>query len=335
MTTQKNKGSIADQNSEDWHQQSEAKGAIIGVKILLFFNRILGNRITRLLISLVMLFYWLFSKKARNASEDYLSTVSAYQLHNPQIPNNPQTLSTFKHFVAFGNALFDKTLCWSGKITLKDVDIEPSKFKKSLQKKTEGILILGSHLGNIEVCRALAELETTQKIHVLIHTEQTEKFNDLLKSLNPKSHINLISITNITPETMIFLKSSLEQGDYVALLADRLPVSSQVQSQNHITEISFLGRTAYFPKGPFILKLLLNVPTYFMVGLKVKNRYQIHFRSLQYPSVVSRRDRTAIINDLTSQYVHHLTFFCLQEPLQWFNFYQFWHITPLEESQYE
>ena len=239
MTTQKNKGSIADQNSEDWHQQSEAKGAIIGVKILLFFNRILGNRITRLLISLVMLFYWLFSKKARNASEDYLSTVSAYQLHNPQIPNNPQTLSTFKHFVAFGNALFDKTLCWSGKITLKDVDIEPSKFKKSLQKKTEGILILGSHLGNIEVCRALAELETTQKIHVLIHTEQTEKFNDLLKSLNPKSHINLISITNITPETMIFLKSSLEQGDYVALLADRLPVSSQVQSQNHITEISF------------------------------------------------------------------------------------------------
>lgn len=324
------------QNGHSWHTQPEVKSTLLGIKTLLFINKIIGERLVRLFIFIIMFFYWCFGTKAKLASKDYLSTLLAFQKNRPQQKTlSPQKLSTFRHFVAFGNALFDKLLCWSGKITLEDVTIYQSEFRLTEKNHQKGILILGSHLGNIEVCRALAKLETTQKIHVLMHTEQTQKFNAILKSLNPQSQINLVSVSNITPETMIFLKSVLEKGDYVALLADRLPVSTNHHQSTYITKADFLGRPAYFPKGPFILTLLLNVPTYFMVGLKLNNRYHIHLKRLNFPNEIKRYERDATIDDLTAQYISHLTHFCLQAPLQWFNFYYFWQCPESEGSQHE
>lgn len=305
-----------------WHAQKEASGAIWGIKTLLFLQKILGSKGIKCLLFPIMFCFWVFNKTARKASEDYLQTLKNYALtKNLALPK----VSSFKHFLNFGYALFDKLLCWSGQITLKDVDV--IVHKHASLNNNSGTLIIGSHLGNIEVCRALAEIETSTKIHVLMHMAQTAKFNTILKTLNPQSQVNIISVTEIFPDTMIFLKSALDRGDFVAILADRLPINDISPSNKNFLEADFLGRKAKFPKGPFMLAILLKVPTYFMVGLKEGKRYAIYLEPMDIPDFIPRNERHEIIHQLLTQYLNFLTHYCLQSPLQWFNFYNFWQDT--------
>lgn len=305
--------------TNDWQNKAETKGAIWGINILLFLEKVLGQSIIRFCIRFIMLFYWLFNKKARLFSKKYIQIISQYAMENNiRLPK----LSTYTHFVNFGDSLFDKLLCWAGKITLKQTIIHQPHLELS-NDYSQGMLILGSHLGNIEVCRGLAELETTKTIHVLMHTLQTQKFNSVLLSLNPKSQINIISITNVSPETMIFMKSALDSGDHVAILADRLPISKKGAITPQL-ETLFLGQPTIFPKGPFLLALLLNVPTFFMVGIKRGRNYHVHLENIEIPQNIKRSERDTAINSILSQYIQYLTHYCLENPLQWFNFYDFW-----------
>ncbi|MBS7820321.1 hypothetical protein J7552_03385 [Wohlfahrtiimonas chitiniclastica] len=313
--------------SHDWHQQPEMKGALIGIRILLWIERYLGRPFFTVILWPVMSLYWLFGQTARRASKEYLTTLHRYGLaHNIRLPNT----YSLAHFMSFGQALLDKLLCWSGKIQLKDVVL--SDESRDILNRREGMLIMGSHLGNIEVCRALAEMETTQTIHVLMQVEQTAGFNQVLTALNPQSQINLVSISDITPETMIFLKSALDRGDYVAILADRLPAAHHHRSTNYAHVLDFLGRPAAFPTGPFVLAMLLKAPTYFMVGLKMGTQYHIHLHALTVPNV-ARGERTQAMVNMMQEYVDHLTHYCLSAPLQWFNFYPFWQ--PIEGATHE
>lgn len=322
---------------KSWYQHEEMSGAIFGIKTLMFLEKFLGEKFIRFLISIVMFFYWCFAVSARQSSKEYLEVLRSYQ-NDLSFQNTPQVNiphSTYRHFLSFGNAIFDKLLCWSGKITLKNTVIfQPPSTEDALQfNQDQGKLILGCHLGNIEIARALAELETSQKIHILMQTNQSQKFNSILKSLNNRSQINIINISDITPETMIYLKSVLDAGDLVTILADRLPASDTNNAPLKSTEITFLGKTTLFPSGPFILALLLNVPTYFMVGLKNQNQYEIHLEKLHLPHEIKRHERTKNIHDLTRQYANHLTKYCLKAPLQWFNFYDFWSPPTKDRSQ--
>ncbi|OYQ73361.1 hypothetical protein [Wohlfahrtiimonas sp. G9077] len=312
--------------SHDWHEQPEMKGALLGIRILLWIERALGRGFFTVILWPVMMLYWLFGKTARRASIEYLSVLRHYaNAHQMNVPK----CHSLAHFMSFGQALLDKLLCWCGKIELKDVVL--SQESRDILNHREGMLIMGSHLGNIEVCRALAEMQTTQTIHVLMQVEQTAGFNQVLTELNPQSQINLVSIADITPETMIFLKSALDRGDYVAILADRLPAAHHHRG-HHAHNLNFLGKAAAFPTGPFVLAMLLKAPTYFMVGLKKGKHYHIHLHALHVPTV-TRSERTQAMISMMQEYVDHLTHYCLQAPLQWFNFYPFWQ--PIEGATHE
>jgi predicted LPLAT superfamily acyltransferase len=41
-------------------------------------------------------------------------------------------------------------------------------------------MLVGAHLGNLEVCRALAEIGEKVTMNVLVHTKHAEQFNRLL-----------------------------------------------------------------------------------------------------------------------------------------------------------
>ena len=304
-------------NKEDWHQQKEVSSTVMGIKFVLWIYAVLGLKITKGCLYIIVLFYWLLGYKQRKFSQQYINQLKEYaDQNNLVVPK----VSTFRHFLCFSEALLDRLLCWNGQISLSDLDIKHNDLKDDT---AQGILIIGSHLGNMEVCRALSELSKKRKVHLLIQMEQTESFNAILQSLNAESQVNLISISEISPQTMIFLKDALDQGDIVTILADRLP-SSEYQRNGAGLPHEFLGKETLFPKGPFVLSLLLQVRTFFLVATKNKNKFDFYLHELDLPKADDRKNRQKNIQYLLKQYVAYLETYTIKYPMQWYNFYNFW-----------
>jgi predicted LPLAT superfamily acyltransferase len=229
---------------------------------------------------------------------------------------------SYRHFISFANAIVDKLAAWSGAISLQDVEFHGREAIQQHVGQRQGLLILGSHLGNLEVGRVMAYLGKKVKVNVLVHTKHAEKFNTLLRRYAEAGTMNLIQVTEINAATAMLLQDRIEAGELVVIAADRTPVTGQ----NRVAKADFLGKTALFPQGPFILASLLKCPVYTLFCLKQHGKQVIYFEHFSDGLSFPRKQRDALIQGCVQDFADRLQQYCLQEPLQWFNFYDFWQI---------
>jgi predicted LPLAT superfamily acyltransferase len=299
--------------------QLEERGIIWGMQLLLRVYLLCGRRVLQLFLYPVVCYYWLVNRTGRQASRQYLQRVSAY------LPGQKLTGSlydSYLHFVNFSNALIDKLAVWSGSITLQDIDYHGREAIAEHLKQGQGLLILGSHLGNLEVLRAMANLRKDVTVNVLIHTKHALKFNALLNRKASTSRINLMQVTHTNAATAMLLQDKIDAGELVVIAADRTPVTGQ----SRVSRADFLGFPAPFPQGPFILAALLKCPVYTLFCLKHAHQKQqaIYFDKFSDTLILPRQHREAALQQYAQAYADRLQQYCLKEPLQWFNFYDFW-----------
>jgi len=180
--------------------------------------------------------------------------------------------------------------------------------------------LIVSHLGNIELCRAISIHQQKVKVNVMVLTQHAENFNKVLQQLNPQSSLNLIHVNELDPSTAMLLQQKIDQGEIVVIAADRTSSSSQ----GRVTYLPFLGQEAAFPQGPFILASLLDCPVYTLFCIRQHGRYQVHVKHLSDTLKGPRSGRTARLADAMSQYSQRLAHFAQIAPMQWFNFFDFW-----------
>ena len=116
------------------------------------------------------------------------------------------------------------------------------------------------------------------------------------------------------------LKEAIERGDWVAIAGDRTPV----RGDERISIASFLGHDAPFPQGPYILAHLLECPVYLMFCIRQNGVYRLYFEMFAERIKLPRRDKQAAIGEWAARYAKRLESFCLIDPFQWYNFYDFW-----------
>jgi predicted LPLAT superfamily acyltransferase len=278
-----------------------------------------GRKVLQFFLYPVVSYYWLINSKSRQASLEYLHRVSAY------LPENTiQTglYGSYRHFICFANAIIDKLAAWSGAITLQDVEFHGREIIWRHVEQGQGLLILGSHLGNLEVGRVMAYLGKKVSVNVLVHTKHAEKFNTLLNRYAEGGKMNLIQVTEMNAATAMMLQDRIDAGELVVIAADRTPVSGR----NRVAKADFLGKTALFPQGPFILASLLKCPVYTLFCLKQHDKQVIYFDHFSDSLSFSKKQRNAMIERCAQAFADRLQHYCLQEPLQWFNFYDFWQV---------
>ncbi len=290
----------------------EESGIIWGMRFLLRVYLLFGRRFLQLFLYPVVSYYWLMNRSARLASQTYLQKLSKCGLqHN---------YNSYQHFISFANAIIDKLAAWSGALSLTDVVYHGRDNLFNELNKGQGVVLLGSHLGNLEVCRVIATADAPIPINVLVHTKHAEKFNQLLKHYNPNSSLNLIQVTDITAATSILLSDKIANGELVIIAADRTPVSNQ----QRVTSVDFLGEKASFPQGPFILAALLHCPVYTVFCLKDHDKHVVHFEHFSDQLNFPRNNRQLAMQQSIQHYATRLQHYCLNAPLQWFNFFDFW-----------
>jgi len=297
---------------------------IWGMRLLLRIYLLCGRTVLQLFLYPVVIYYWLINRQARRASQTYLNRLAVFA---PSLKLSGSFLWSFRHFISFANAIIDKLAAWSGALTRADVQYHGRNEIISEIRKGQGVVLLGSHLGNLEVCRVIADFDKTLHINVLIHNKHAQKFNRLLKQTSDNSQLNLIQVTEITAATSMLLKDKIEGGELVIIAADRsLPGSRQ-----HVTKVNFLGGEALMPQGPFILAGLLKCPIYTVFCLKQQGKHVIYFDHFSDMLNFPRKTREQAIQQITQRYAERLQAYCLKEPLQWFNFFDFWRVSQDDE----
>ncbi|MDD5275036.1 MAG: hypothetical protein PHR16_03015 [Methylovulum sp.] len=299
--------------------QMEERGIIWGMQLLLKVYLLFGRSVLQLFLYPVVSYYWLTNSKGRQASLQYLQKVSAYL---PERKVQTGLYGSYRHFISFANAIIDKLAAWSGALSLQDVDCHGREAVVQHLERGQGLLMLGSHLGNMEVCRVIAHLRKNITVNILVHTKHAEKFNKLLNRYAETGRMNLIQVTEITAATAMLLQDKIDAGELVVIAADRTPITGQ----SRVVRADFLGQGALFPQGPFILAALLECPVYTLFCLKQRDRQVIYFDAFSAGLSFPRKQREAMIGQCVQNYASLLQKYCLLEPLQWFNFYDFWQV---------
>lgn len=299
-----------------WSEMGEWS-LVWGMRFLLRVYFILGRRLLQVFLYPVVSYYWLVNKPGRQASLNYLQRLAEFA---PSLQIGSGLWTSYVHFISFANAIVDKLAAWSGAITLADVEYQGRDELVAAIKHGRGAVLLGSHLGNLEVSRVIADLDTDIRINVLVHTKHAQKINHLFNQINPHSALNLIQVTDVDMTTSSLLSDKIEQGELVIIAADRTPVSQQPR----VSSVNFLGAEALFPQGPFILAALLKCPVYTLFCLKQNNKHVIYFEHFCDELVFPRKTREQTIQQTIQRYTQRLQRYCLMAPLQWFNFFDFW-----------
>ncbi|WP_426117861.1 glycosyl transferase [Pseudomonas sp. DSP3-2-2] len=302
------------QPDKHWADHEE-RGSFILMQLTAWAAKRLGRRVLSPLLYGIVLYFFLFGRQARKSAWEYQRRLAQWSARPELLPTQRRV---FGQFMAFADSLLDKLDVWNGKLRLEQIDIvDPAGLRTQLRGQ-RGQMLVGAHLGNLEVCRALAELGEKVTMNVLVHTKHAERFNRLLGEAGA-THLRLIQVSELNPMIMLQLSERLDRGEWLAIAGDRVALHG-----GRNAKVDFLGGTAAFPQGPWLLAGLLKCPIHLIFCLKGANGYRVILEPFADAIEWRRSDRQQVIGQWAQRYADRLSHYCLQAPQQWFNFYPFW-----------
>ncbi|HBS5678166.1 glycosyltransferase family 2 protein [Klebsiella sp. 141240] len=317
--------------SPHWARQQEVKG-LWGMRLMLLVWRLLGRKAFSLLLYPVVGVYWLTAATARRASQQWI-TRAREQLSARQMPL-PPTLTSYRHFLRFGEAMLDKIASWRGELQFgRDVVFAAGAEETLNISDPRGKLLLASHLGDVEACRALAQLQGSKTINALVFSENAQRFKQIMAEMAPQAGLNLMLVTDIGPETAMLLQEKLDRGEWIAIVGDRIAVNPQRGGEWRVCWSRFMGQAAPFPQGPFILAAILRCPVNLIFALRQQSKLRIYCEPFADPLLLPRAERQQALQHIIDRYAERLEHYALQSPLDWFNFFDFWHLPDPKDKE--
>lgn len=342
-----------------WTEGKEQVTSSRPIYFLIFCARHLPLWLVGVGVLMTSAVYYVFSKRARSECRryqkhmiNYLQHPSYTQKHEAAPPSaaidgagvphgergaHPaggiKHLHIFRQITSFALCVTEKVEGWLGRINYEDVtfhDDDVAELKAQLGGG-RGAFLICSHLGNTEVLRSLAAMGHTgvdRKVTVTILMEKnaTNKFNRAIDEMSQGVHTEVIAVDNIEPDTIVTLMERIEAGGMVVAAGDRTPLGGR----HRLLKQRFMGETALFPYGTFLLSALMKADTYFFFALRKKDfmwypKYDmyVHKAGVTFDGC-PRYEREARVNALCDEFARLLEKHCVSCPYQWYNFYDFW-----------
>ena len=310
---------VGPESAGHWATTAE-RGSYLGLRFMLFLYRSFGRALFEPVAFLVAGYFTLAAGTARRASREYLNQLWETSASECALLSKPTLGTTFSHFYQFAGAILDKVAAWSGDIHLEEIDHENlSLFEQRLNAGAGGVWIT-SHLGNIEVCRAIGQQQAAMALTVLVHTQHAANFNKLLNEVAPNAAVELLEVSQFDIAMAMKLHKRVNEGRFVIIVGDRIPVGES----ERVVSADFLGRPARFPTGPFLLATLLDCPVGTLFCVRESRRFRMFIDDLPELKGVSRKERGPAIERSVQLYARRLESLCRRYPLQWFNFFPYW-----------
>jgi len=302
-------------SSQHWAEQNE-RGSKLSLNLTRLIVLYCPLWVIKLVTFFVVSYFFLTSQKARRNIRRYQQRL---QQTFPQV--NLPRYPVFCHFLAFGEAITDRFAVWQKKIRYADlIDDDTDNVYQAIRSGGRGQILVCSHFGNIEICRALVDNpnHSNFKLNILVHNRHAQAFNKSLEKAGASS-LPLIQVEDLDAAKMLELHERLERGEWIAIAADRVPVRG-----DKTQKVDFLGAQASFPKGVWLMASLLKAPINTIFCLKKWGDYHLKLRHFSGPIEGHGKQRADSIEQAMQRYADLLAQECAENPLYWFNFYDFW-----------
>ena len=282
------------------------------LRLMSWISLRLGRRIARSVLTLVALYFVLFSPASRQASRNYLTRA---------LGRRPTLVDLYRHFFTFAATIHDRIYLVDRRYELFDIELQGLEHIKPLIADGEGVFLMGAHLGSFEVIRAIGRQVPGLRVSMVMHEDNAQKINHMLAAINPEAALDVIPLGRI--DSMLQVQDKLEAGMLVGMLGDR------TLGDEPMTMVELLGEPVAMPVGPFRMAALLRRKVVFMAGLYLGgNRYRVHFDTLADFSGVARGERETAVDAAIARYAALLDRHCRAAPYNWFNFFDYWQSVP-------
>lgn len=324
--TSKNK-----ENNLHWTEEKEAVHSQKPILLLISLIKKLPLPLVYSLIYPVGLFYTLFNKRARIETKHYQNIMHEYTKGK-----TPSKVSTFKQVKSFALCILEKLAAGLEKIPEDSIHFNQNSdfqvLKENLKNKKGGLLIF-SHLGNIEILQSAfknsSELDGIEpELTIIREYVSTAIFDEISKSKMNSNKIHILNSSDFGIPTICDLQDRIDNGGFVIIAGDR----TSAKTGNRYIKQNFLGKEAAFPYGTFLLCALLDSPVYFINVIRNKAETLHPINSIEITkaktnfSEYSRSERDEKIQELCKEFAEYLEVKALQNPYQWYNFFNFWHL---------
>jgi predicted LPLAT superfamily acyltransferase len=281
----------------------KSKGTLIGYKIFLFSIKTFGVQFAYLILKIVSIYYYFFSKVHRNNLIDFYTKALNYN-------RKDAARLAKKNFYKFGQTLIDRSAFLVGKGDKYTYSFDHEDYLIEIKNNGKGGILLSAHLGNWETAGNLLRNRISSKINVVMLDAEVEKIKQYLTNSTGGSLFNIIPIKDDLSH-VIKINNALSNNEFIVIHADRY-----MEGAKHI-EIDFFNRKAKFPMGPFIIASKFNAPVTFVYAIKETN---FHY-SL---SATKPLNTKLSIEEIAKKYIEELEKKVTQYPEQWFNYFDFY-----------
>lgn len=314
----------ARRRSEHWARIGE-RGSLAGLRFLGALDRLLPRWVSTLVLYPVTAYFFVTHPRARRASRRFLAAAG-----------QPATLGqSFRHFMSFSLNILDKVAAWHDPERV-EAGVELPEAARCLfldsVAQGRGLLLLSSHLGNLELARAMATLIPGIKVNALVYAQNSQKLNAMLREQNEKYALRLIFVQEIGADTAVMLREKIAAGEVVVIVGDRVPVQAESGSAERASgstvRAPFLGRPAPFAVGPYVLAHVLECPVLLFFCLRERLAggwgYRLYLEPFADRIRLPRQGRAEAAAGWAARYAGRLADYATRFPLQWYNFYDFW-----------
>jgi predicted LPLAT superfamily acyltransferase len=294
--------------SGHWSGTGQLRGGRWGIWFFIAALRVLGLRLTYVL-TVPCAIYFSF------ASPDVAATMDFHRRIFGHVPWWKRRWLVFEHFLSFGRAIIDRTAILAGNTKDFSFSFDGEHYVHKALAKGHGVLLLTAHLGNWEAAgQLLARLDVI--INVTGFDNETGEIRSLLKQAS-KPKFRLLPLTG-SPTDAIPLVAALRRGEIVAMLGDRAYGSPS-------SRVPFLGDTAAFPIGAYVLAAIADAPLVTVFNLRERGgNYRFFGFPAQHPKMPLHHQRDAYLKNCATEFAQNLEIILKRDPLQWYNFYPFW-----------
>lgn len=303
----RNAGTSAPEPEKAAWLTNEERGTIATIRFVVALCNFAGRGAARVFISVLMVYYTVFAKQARRASQAFLSVV---------LGRRATWLDAYRHLRTFGLVTLDRVFLLQGKRELFDLSAQGTEHLAQLTAQKRGALLLGAHVGSFEVMRARAD-GRGHDVRVLAYLGNAKKINQVFAALSPEMQGRIIELGSMN--SLIKAKDALDQGAILAMLGDRTGLNDKT------AYVDFMGEKAPFPTGPFLLSAALRCPVLLVFGIYLGgNRYQLFCEPFADRISLPRSDRQGALQGYVQAYAARLERIAREHPHNWFNLYNFW-----------
>jgi predicted LPLAT superfamily acyltransferase len=221
----------------------------------------------------------------------------------------------FLNYYRLGQTLIDKIALGAGMKDNYRFVFENYDAFLDVLNDDKAVIIIGAHTGNWETGAPFFE-DYGKKINIVLYDAEYQKIKEALEASTNKFDFKVIAVNQNDFAHIFEIKDALMNKEYVCFQGDRYV------NEERLLIADFMGKTAAFPMGPFLIASKLQSPVVFYYAMREKKQtYRFHFTFAEIPE----NDRTkGATEDLLKEYVRSLEGVLKKYPEQWFNYYDFW-----------